>query len=357
MRVVVLHRDDKMKENYPHDFEGRIDSKDTHHVIEALVEMGHEVLPVCTSVNSIFSLKKFKPDIIFNLCDDGLESNSLLEPHVPAMLEALGLQYTGNNYLPLGLCLNKELAKKILLQNGIQTPRYQLFVTGKEKLPELSFPLIVKPVHEDGSIGIKNDSVVENVIELKRKVENVLQEYNQPVLVEEFIDGREFSVSMIGNSHIEAFPAIEMTFEKMPVGMKKIYSYEAKWLQNSIYYQTTFNKYPADLDSETANRIRETAIKAFRALGCSGYARIEFRMRGKELFVIEVNPNPDLSNDAELAKSAKLAGISYPQLIDKILKIGLERTKKKEAINSEQIVCSLKRKARNRDCAKRTAIA
>ncbi|MDD5163454.1 MAG: ATP-grasp domain-containing protein [Candidatus ainarchaeum sp.] len=357
MRIAVLHRDERAKEKYPLDFEGRIEAEDTASIIRALAALGHEVLPVCASANAIFSLKKAKPDIVFNACDDGLESDSLLEPHVAAIIEAIRLPYTGNNYLALGLCMNKALAKQILLQKGILTPDYQLFETGSEKLSDLSFPLIVKPAHEDGSIGIKQDSVAENIDELRAKVKNIINNYKQAALVEEFIEGREFSVSMIGNEKIDAFQIAEIVFEESLEKKMRIYSYESKWLKESPHYKKVIDNCPADIDRKTGEKITQTAIKAFRALGCQGYGRVEFRLRDEELHVIEVNPNSDLSEDAELAKSAALSGISYKELIQRIVMLGLKRGKSKGGVQSEQVYCRPQSKARNNYSAKRIAVA
>ncbi|MBW2980606.1 ATP-grasp domain-containing protein [Candidatus Woesearchaeota archaeon] len=311
------------------DFEGRDKNDNVIAVDEALRSLGHETNKIYVNLDMFENLKRLKDeiDIAFNLCDDGFHNASELEPHVPAVLDILKVPYTGSDYRTLATCLNKARTKEILSFHKIPTPRFQVFDSLKVRLDnKLRFPLIVKPVSEDASIGIKKESIVNSEEELMRRVFLVLDAYKQPALAEEFIDGREANVGVIGAKNPSALPISEILFDNLSDGLPNICTYSAKWVEDSDYYKSTPPRCPAEIDERLANRLRKIALKAYTLMGCQDYGRVDFRIdKDGNPFVLEVNPNPDISPDAGLARMAKAAGMSYADLMDAILKSALEK--------------------------------
>jgi len=296
--------------------------------IKKILNGSHDIKILPLSEDIYFQVRIEKPDVIFNLCDDGFRGDPTMEPHVAAMLDVLNIPYTGNNYFTLALCQNKARTKDILNFNNISTPKFQVFTSAERKIdPELKYPLIVKPIREDGSIGIRERSVVNNEQQLKEEVDHIVSIYRQEALVEEYIDGREFSVSLIGNRRPIVLPVGEIDFSGMPANMPRIVSYRAKWIKQSIAYKKTPTICPANIDEKTSKLIEEIARKCYKIFGCRGYARVDFRYDEKEkkLYVLEVNPNPDIDEDCFLAKSAVAAGMSYSNLLSKIIDFALEK--------------------------------
>jgi len=306
---------------------GRENIKDALMVKKILGNL-NEVKILCLN-NDIYSqIKQENPDVVFNLCDDGFRGETKLEPHVAAIFDILDIPYTGNNYFTLALCQNKARAKDILTHNGILTPKFQVFAAADRKVnPELKYPLIVKPIQEDGSIGIRERSVVINEEQLKEEINHIVNFYKQEALVEEFIDGKEFTVSLIGNRRPIALPVAEIDFTGMPEHLPKIVSYRAKWIKQSMAYKHSPIICPANIDEKMAKTIEEAAKKCYKIFGCRGYARIDFRYDEKEkkLYVLEINPNPDVSEEFDIAASAKAAGMTYADLIQKIIDFAIER--------------------------------
>jgi len=290
---------------------------------------GSNEIKIISLNNDIYTqIKQENPDIVFNLCDDGFRGETKLEPHVAAIFDILNVPYTGNNYFTIALCQNKARAKDILTYNDVLTPKFQVFTSAERKLnPELRFPMIVKPIREDGSIGIRERSVVCNEEQLKEEVDHIINFYEQEALVEEFIDGREFTVSLIGNRRPIVLPVAEIDFSGMPEHLPKIVSYRAKWIKQSLAYKHSPIICPANIDEKMAKMIEETARKCYKIFGCRGYARVDFRYDEKEkkLYVLEINPNPDISEEFETAKAAFAAGMTYADLVLKIIGFALER--------------------------------
>jgi len=308
-----------MAKSYHQDWKGRETNDDAESVGKALKDLGHTPKPYHLDLNIWEKLRKDKKeiDVAFNLCDDGFFSNPELEPHVLAMLEILGIPYTGSGFLSLAMCLDKARAKKMLSIHTIPTPQFQVFGNEAKLEKNLKFPLIVKPVHEDASIGIKDESIVKNADELMKRVKYVIKEYKQQALAEEFIDGREFNVGFIGD---EVLPVSEIIFN-LPKSKPKIVSYAAKWEKESVEFRGTNRSCPATIDDELKKKLISLARKASGCLLCTGYCRIDFRVdKQNNPFVLEVNPNPDISEDAGFAAMAKAAGMTYADMIDRILK-------------------------------------
>lgn len=330
MKIIIVARNIKSFENNANQIDtyGRVNLDDALSIKKILEAEKHEVKILEVDLDLFEKLKTEKPDVIFNLADDGFYDDPRLEPHVAAIFDVLKIPYTGNNYFALALCQNKARAKEILSYNGILTPKWQVFSNINRKLnPELKFPLIVKPVREDGSVGIKERSVVNNEEELKEQVEHILNVYQQEALVEEFIDGREFNVGVIGNKKLTVLPVAEIDFSELPPQIPKVVSYRAKWVKQSIVFKKTPVICPANIDDDLKNQLEEIAKKCFKIFGCSGYIRVDIRYDEKEkkIYVLEINPNPDISEDGGLAREAKVAGLTYKDLILKIIDLGLKR--------------------------------
>lgn len=274
----------------------------------------------------IKTLGQCPPDIIFNLCE-GAFGLSSMEMNVAGLYELFGFRYTGSGPLTLGLCLNKEMAKNILYARGVPTSHYAV-IQNTNPLPSLgfNFPMIVKPVHEDAGIGIDNNAVVRDITALKKRVEYIMDVYKQPAIVEEYIDGREFNVSVIGNEDPKVLPVSEIDFSKLPPDTPRIVGYEAKWITTSLLYKKTLPICPADISRDIENNLSSIAIKTYKALGCRDYARVDIRMGSDNMpKVLEVNPNPDISPDAGFARSAAAAGFSYVNLICEIINCAMIR--------------------------------
>lgn len=297
-------------------------------VEEALKKLGfdYQLFPLGDGIEELIkSLRTHKPDVIINL-SEGYMGDSSLEMHVPSVLEILGIPYTGSSPLTLGLCQDKGLAKDVLRAHGVPTPKYRV-MSNFEPPEDLSFPLIVKPLREDASIGITRRSFVRNLMELERQVRYVNSTYGQPALVEEYISGREFNVSIVGNEEPMVLPVSEIVFEydEDP----KIVDYKAKWLKDSEEYVKTKPVCPARIDESLKSKVEETAVGAYRALRCRDYARIDIRLdaRTGTLYVLEVNPNPDISPDSGFARSLRAAGIPFEEFVNMIIGFALKRSK------------------------------
>ncbi len=273
-------------------------------------------------------VKQKQPDIIFNLCES-IGNESTHEMHVAGLYELLGVPYTGAPAFVLGSCLNKVRTKEILTAHGIRTPRF-LIVKNIGELQEeslsLKYPLIVKPSREDASTGIENGSIVEDFAALRKRARVIFNDYDQPALVEEYIQGRELNVAVIGNKRPIVFPISEIDFSGLPADYPKIVTYNAKWMQGTIEYTGTVGVCPAPLSADLEKKLKEIALKCYRVMGLRDYGRVDIRLDKNNVpYVLEVNPNPDLSDDAGFARSARAYGLSFEDTIAKIVEYALER--------------------------------
>ena len=325
MNVAVLYRKPQdMDQGFPQDSQGRSDLKHIARVRDALEALGHSPHLLDLNLDTYEHIRKANFDLVFNLCDDGFRNNSLLEAHIPAMLDILKIPYTGSGFFTLATCVNKARTKEILVFHGIPTPEFQVFYKTKEELNEdLKFPLIVKPLHEDASIGLRKESVVSNRAELKERVDLVISNYSQPALVEKYIAGREIYVGILGRGvNLMVLPISEIVFDSNLAQTAKVCSYEAKWAPESQQYQSSPVECPAKLDKTLRRRLIEIAKKAYNLLGCQDYGRVDFRIdQSNQPYVLEINPNPDISEDAGLAKMFRAKGLDYDELIEKIINL------------------------------------
>jgi D-alanine-D-alanine ligase len=263
-------------------------------------------------------------DVVFNLFE-GFCGQPETEALVPELLEALEIPVTGCPAKTLRLGLDKAGVKLALMAAGIPTPGFQLLTPDTLGEFRLSMPCIVKPSCDDASHGITSASFVEDVIALERQVRVVARSYGGPVLVEEFAGGREFNATVLGDSKGTVLPVSEIVY-RLPPGAPRLLTYSAKWEMESPEYLGTQVACPADIGAAEAELVAATARRAFRLSGGRGYARVDMREDAAgRLNVIEVNPNPDISPDAGAARQAKAAGMGYPEFIDRILRLALEK--------------------------------
>jgi D-alanine-D-alanine ligase len=306
---------------------------------KALESLSHEVTTVVADEDIIpvaHALRTTKPDLVFNLIES-FAGVSSLDSNVTALLNLLGLRYTGSSPSGLLLAGDKSLAKQVLGFHGIKSPEFATMYRGAvEWVGDLTFPVIVKPPQEDASIGITRKSVVHDLQELFARIDELHGEFQTPVLVEEFVEGREFYVGVLGNLHPQPLPLVELDFSGFPAGVPHVASWEAKWgadgtgteaeAATSAEFAGTRSVFPTDVDEQLYERIQQTAIRAFEALRLRDYARIDLRVTDAgEIYVIEVNPNCYLERNAEFSRAAEREGLSYEQLIGRIIELATAR--------------------------------
>jgi D-alanine-D-alanine ligase len=297
-------------------------------VVSTLKVLGHElrVIGVHDDLTPIrATMDDFKPTITFNLME-AFADVVVFDQNVVSYLELLKVPYTGCNPRGLTLSRDKALAKKLMAYHRIPVPDFVVVpIGGKAKLPKrLQFPLIVKSLWYESSTGISQASVVANDEQLARRVQFIHDTIQTPAIVEEFIDGRELYVGVIGNDRLQTFPVWEMSFSKMPDNNWRIATERVKW---SVKYQKKhgIDTALATLPDDQAAKVQHVAKRVYRALDLSGYARIDLRMKDNgDLFVIEANPNPQLAQGEDFAESARRAGVPYAKLIERIISLGLQ---------------------------------
>jgi D-alanine-D-alanine ligase len=290
-------------------------------VKKGLIELHYEVtliplsLPIEKATGIIDNLAV---DIVFNLFE-GFPGFPETEAWLPEILTKRRIAFTGCTSATLSLALNKGMTKDLLRASGISTPSHQVLTIDNISTFHLRFPCIVKPLAEDASHGLNENSLVTDLESLSRQVKLIVESYGRQALVEEFLDGREFNATVLGTTDCIVLPISEITYT-LPPDKPKILTFAAKWDQNSIYYKCTPVVCPAKIDELEKKRISEVALSAFRVMGCRGYARVDMRLdKNGVVNVIEVNPNPDISPNTGAARQAKAAGMTYAQFIEKII--------------------------------------
>ena len=296
-------------------------------IISTLKRRGHKLLVVGLDDDLSpmrVAIDEFKPTIVYNLMEE-FAGVSVFDQNVVSYLELLRVPYTGCNPRGLMLSRDKALAKKVMAYHGIPVPGF--FVVprgGKAKFPKrVSYPVIVKSLIFDSSRGISQTSVVTNDGHLKKRVRFIHDNIGSDAIVEQFVDGREFYVGVLGNDRVQAFPVWEMNFGEMPESSWHIATERAKW---SVKYQKRYGlKFEkATLTKEIAARVQRLAKDAYQALHMTGYARIDMRMESDgRIMVMEANANPQLMRGGYFAESARLAKISYGPLLEEIIALGL----------------------------------
>jgi D-alanine-D-alanine ligase len=273
------------------------------------------------------ALTRRRPDVVFNLVEF-FNDDPRQEFMVASLYELLRVPYTGASPLTLALCQRKGRAKQMLLARGLRTPKFRVMQKGNfRRRHGLHYPLIVKPVREDASVGIDQASVVESFEQLEQRVVYVWKEFDQGALVEEYIAGRELHVPILGNFPPRALPITEMDFSAVPGERHNILSYAAKWDPRNVVYQNMKVQCPADLPARTAARVRSVALAAYHALDGRDYARVDIRLdKRNRVYVLEVNPNPDLSEQDVFMQSAHKAGLDTTAILRKLVELALRRT-------------------------------
>jgi len=295
---------------------------------KAIVANGHRVHMIEANQEAYIKLKKLKDnkqvDLVFNIAE-GFYGEAR-EAQIPAMLEMLQIPYTGSGPQTLAITLDKSRTKEILSYYKVPTPHFQIFNGIKEPLKkDLKFPLIAKPIREGSSKGIMDNCVVRNKKELLKKILEINKKYNQAAIVEEFIEGREFTVGILGQKGIpQVLPIIEISFEDLPKGMNKIDSYESKWFYDDPSKGMDPLVCPAKVSKELEKKIKETCLGAFRVLNCKDMARMDLRLDKKGIpRIIDVNSLPGLIPDpkenSRFPRAARTAGIKYEKMIGLII--------------------------------------
>ena len=270
------------------------------------------------------------PDLVINLAES-FAGKSALESNIAALLNLLDLRYTGSSPAGLLVAGDKTLSKKVLRFHGIKTPEFATVYRGMvDWAGDVQFPLIVKPPQEDASLGITQRSIVRDVRELLEKIAEIQGEYQSPALAEQFIEGREYYVGVLGNQNARALPVIELDFSKYPADRPRIASWEAKWGDEGdakgAEFEGTESIFPEDLPDELRDRMQKVAVDAFHALRLRDYARIDMRVTDAgDIYIIEVNPNCYLEAKSEFARAAERDGVAYDALIGQIVELAAAR--------------------------------
>ncbi|MEJ5350643.1 MAG: ATP-grasp domain-containing protein [Melioribacteraceae bacterium] len=300
------------------------DTLETINAVKDALELFNEVIMIEANEDAYEKFRKYRPDIVFNIAEGA--NGISREAQIPAMLDMLRIPYTGSDPLTLATCLDKARTKEILSYHKIPTAKFLYAETLNDlRNFNLNFPVIIKPVGEGSSKGIFNSSFVNNIDELKEKLEYNFEIYKQPFIIEEYLPGREFTVAIIGNnSDIEILPIVEINFDELPEGLIPIYSYEAKWIVDTRDNPLKIFSCPAKIDNNLEEKIKDIALKSYRVLRCRDWSRIDIRLDSNgEPNVLEINPLPGILPDPDdnscFPKAARAAGLSYAEMINKVL--------------------------------------
>jgi D-alanine-D-alanine ligase len=330
--VVVFNRDFEGAEADPEN-RAREDIRDiAENIVRILDGAGYDSsdLGITSDVaGALHEIQARRTDAVFNLCES-IHGDNRFESLLPLLFELHRIPFTGSGAFPLSLALRKDKVKEVLRARGIPAPQ-GLLIREEAEVPaiQLRFPMMVKPSREDASVGITSASVVHDREALAERVRHVLRHYQQPALVEEFIEGREIYVSLLGRigEKPQIFPFFEIDFSDMPPDRPKIVSFEGKWVEDSVEYRGTRPVRCEGLSPALRARISDTALAAFEAIDLRDYARMDFRLAADGTpYIIDVNPNCDLSDLAGgFSKAARAGGLSYKDVILRIVSLALAR--------------------------------
>jgi D-alanine-D-alanine ligase len=298
-------------------------------IARTLRVLGHTVT-VLPLAHDLFAfqrkIRRLRPDVIFNQYDDVVHG-AQYEMRVAALVRMMGYPMTGSPALALGLCRYKFMTASLLMGAGISIPPNTalLETVGAVDHHKWQFPIITQASQEHAGIGLDRTSVVRSKKDLRQKVREILRTYKQPALAQHFLPGREFNVGVVGGNRFRVLPLAEVDYQKLPADIPPIMSYAAKWVESSEEYQKTSVICPAPVEPDLERQISQVTLQAFRAVGGWGYGRVDIRLDedGKPR-VLEVNCNPCLDEGMGLARAAAAAGISYPQLLQLIIRAALE---------------------------------
>src|SRR5688572_23600633 len=297
-------------------------------VVEALTKLGHEAAlhELDGTPKSLLALARMECDLVFNLTESFADDDTA-DFKIAGFMELIGKKYTGSGTHGLMLAQDKAIAKKIFAFHGVRNPVFAKSFRGRLDFShDLHFPVIVKPAREDGSIGIEFSAVVSSIRELMERMDWLHANFDSPVLIEEYIEGREMYVGVIGNDKPEALPVVELDLSKLPDGTPRIAAAEVKWGKGTKAYRDTKSAVATDLPEETQQALQQTAVAAYQALELRDYGRVDMRLQADgQVQVIEVNPNPWLSSRAEFCMAARKSGRTYTQIVEEIIELATAR--------------------------------
>lgn len=304
------------------------DWKTEAHVLAALRDLGHEVsyVAVFDQLDPLVQkLHAFQPDLVFNLADQ-FRNNRAFDHNIASFLELQGIPFTGCGSTALTLCKHKAISKKILAYHRLAVPGFMLLPRGcrTPRPRRLAYPLLVKPLKEEASLGIAQASLVDSDAQLQERVRFIHEKFDHDAIAEEYIHGRELYASLLGSRRLEVFPLRELVFRDVPPDAPHIATYRAKWDEAYRQRWGLENRFAEDLDAGVVRKIAETCRRIYRLLAIDAYARLDLRLTASgQVYFIEANPNPMLAADEDFALSAAKAGLSYPDLLTRIIRLGL----------------------------------
>lgn len=329
LKITVLFDEDQSNHEITHD-------EVVDQIANALIEGGHKIslLGVDNNLRELIDgLEKQKPDLVFNLCET-FDDDYYGEMYVASVLSMLKIRFTGTSPAGMAFRQDKAVTKKLLAFYDVPCPQYATFAPGNlEFAGKMRFPLFVKPMRGDASSGVGESSLVTDYAGLVKRIDYIHKELHETALVEEYIDGREFFVGVLGNDPPEPLPLVELDYSKLPNGKPKIYSEKAKFDEESEEFNLINYGVATNVTPEIANSIIKAGVKAAQALQIYDYARVDIRLSQDGIpYVVEVNANPYLERTAELPVAALQAGMGYTTLINKIVEIAWDRWEKQAAI-------------------------
>jgi D-alanine-D-alanine ligase len=311
------------------DFQAEWDAPETIAAVQSALAERHEVIRINAAEEAYMVLQKTRPDIVFNMAE-GVAGPGR-EGLIPSILEHLKIPYTASDPLTLNICLDKSRTKEILAYYGLPVSRFRVIQDNDFSFNSLHYPLMVKPLYEGSSIGIRNNSLVRTHQEMRERVLWLLDNYREPALVEEFLPGREFTVAILGNAdEARVLPIVEILFDSLPEGVNPIYSYEAKWVWDQSSNPLKIFECPARLSAELQGQIESACLRAYRILRCRDWCRIDVRLDASGCpHILELNPLPGIlprpEDNSCFPKAARAAGMNYSQLINAVLDIACKR--------------------------------
>jgi D-alanine-D-alanine ligase len=305
------------------------DWKTEANVMSALAELGYtaEQLAIFNDVDLVRQkLETFPADVLFNLVEQ-FKNNPGFDQNIVSLLELQDVPFTGCGATGLTLCKHKGISKNIVGYHGVRVPNFVVIPRGQRnaRLRHLRFPLVVKPLKDEASYGISQASFVQNEEQFRDRVAFIHDKHNSDAIAEEYVDGRELYVSIMGNSRLQVLPIRELVFREVPANEPRIATYKAKWDEQYRKRWGLQNRFADDLDPALAREIEQTCKRIYRLLTIDGYARIDLRLSpDNQLYFIEANPNPHVAADEDFALSGGKAGLAYPQLIERIIRLGMK---------------------------------
>ncbi len=339
LRILVLfevHDPPAPDEEYERRMKEQSDWRTEGHVVTALKSLGHEVHLGALYKNPrdvIDLVERIQPDLVWNFVQT-FHGTRYFESHIAGVLELCRVPYTGCGHRALMLCQDKALSKEILKHHRIPVPAFVVSRLSQpmKRLQKTMFPVMVKPLAEEGSVGISRDSFAETEEQALARANYLHERLKQDVIIERYVTGREIYVGVVGNDRLKVLPPRELKFSKVPEGEPKFASFKAKWDEGYRERWGIFSTFPDDLSEPLQRSIATVAKRVFRALQMRGFGRIDLRVTDEgKLVVVEANPNPEIAQGEDIAEAAAKTGIVYNDLIARVTALGLERAGAKEA--------------------------